>query len=129
MSHELRTPLNSIIGFSDVLEGIDSLNEKQRRYAQNIQKSGRLLLEMINDILDLERIESGTLALEVQPHDVDDLLAIDDGVVNPLAEGGSAVLPPDDVIPLEEDFAALVPEETAEPEPTIVPEVVEEATL
>ena len=58
---------------------------------------------------------------------IDDLLAIDDGVVNPLAEGGSAVLPPDDVIPLEEDFAALVPEETAEPEPTIVPEVVEEA--
>ncbi|MEO0691331.1 MAG: hypothetical protein AAFY90_00465 [Pseudomonadota bacterium] len=57
---------------------------------------------------------------------IDDLLAIDDGVVNPLAEGGSAVLPPDDVIPLEEEFAALVPEETGETEPTILPEVAEE---
>ncbi len=50
MSHELRTPLNSIIGFSEVLQGIDSLTDKQKRYAQNIQKSGRILLDMINDI-------------------------------------------------------------------------------
>ncbi len=61
MSHELRTPLNSIIGFSEVLQGIDSLDEKQRRYATNIQKSGRLLLEMINDILDLAKVEAGKM--------------------------------------------------------------------
>lgn len=65
MSHELRTPLNSIIGFSEVLQDIDSLNDKQKRYARNIQKSGRLLLEMINDILDLAKIEAGKL--EVRP--------------------------------------------------------------
>ena len=65
MSHELRTPLNSIIGFSEVLQGISSLTDKQRRYAQNIQKSGRLLLEMINDILDLAKMESGKM--EVRP--------------------------------------------------------------
>lgn len=59
VSHELRTPLNSIIGFSDVLAELDSLDEKHRRYAGNIQKSGRMLLEMINDILDLAKIESG----------------------------------------------------------------------
>ncbi len=41
MSHELRTPLNSIIGFSDVLGSIDSLDDKQKRYVQNIQKSGK----------------------------------------------------------------------------------------
>ena len=63
MSHELRTPLNSIIGFSEVLQGIESLDEKQRRYAQNIQKSGRLLLEMINDILDLAKMEAGKMDL------------------------------------------------------------------
>jgi signal transduction histidine kinase len=63
MSHELRTPLNSIIGFSEVLQGIDALDEKQRRYAQNIQKSGRLLLEMINDILDLAKMEAGKMDL------------------------------------------------------------------
>ncbi len=61
MSHELRTPLNSILGFSDVLRGIDSLNDKQKRYVENIQKSGRLLLDMINDILDLAKIESGRM--------------------------------------------------------------------
>jgi signal transduction histidine kinase len=61
MSHELRTPLNSIIGFSDVLKGIDALNEKQQRYVDNIGKSGRVLLEMINDILDLAKMESGKM--------------------------------------------------------------------
>jgi signal transduction histidine kinase len=65
MSHELRTPLNSIIGFSDVLRGIDSLNDKQKRYVANIQKSGHLLLDMINDILDVAKMESGRM--EVRP--------------------------------------------------------------
>ena len=61
MSHELRTPLNSILGFSEVLGSIDALDEKQKRYVQNIQKSGKTLLEMINDILDLAKIESGKM--------------------------------------------------------------------
>ena len=67
MSHELRTPLNSIIGFSEVLSGNEQLAEKQRRYASNIQNSGRMLLAMINDILDLAKIESGKM--EVRPED------------------------------------------------------------
>ena len=65
MSHELRTPLNSIIGFSEVLKNIDSMTDKQRRYATNIMKSGKLLAEMINDILDLAKIEAGKM--EVKP--------------------------------------------------------------
>ncbi|MFP6621083.1 MAG: HAMP domain-containing sensor histidine kinase, partial [Pirellulaceae bacterium] len=52
-----------IIGFSEVLQGIGSLNDKQKRYAENIQKSGRLLLEMINDILDLAKMEAGKMDL------------------------------------------------------------------
>jgi two-component system, NarL family, sensor histidine kinase BarA len=67
MSHELRTPLNSILGFSEVLGSIDAMDEKQKRYVQNIQKSGRTLLEMINDILDLAKMESGKM--EVRPSD------------------------------------------------------------
>ncbi|MCA9127747.1 MAG: HAMP domain-containing protein [Planctomycetales bacterium] len=63
MSHELRTPLNSIIGFSDVLGDIPTLSEKQRRYAANIQRSGKLLLEMINDILDLAKVEAGKMTV------------------------------------------------------------------
>jgi two-component system, NarL family, sensor histidine kinase BarA len=67
MSHELRTPLNSILGFSDVLGSAEALEEKQKRYVQNIQKSGRMLLEMINDILDLAKMESGRM--ETRPSD------------------------------------------------------------
>ncbi len=67
MSHELRTPLNSIIGFSEVLAGNEGLSERQRRYASNIQTSGKMLLGMINDILDLAKIESGKM--EVRPED------------------------------------------------------------
>lgn len=63
MSHELRTPLNSIIGFSDVLKGLEALNDKQQRYVDNIGSSGRVLLEMINDILDLAKMESGKMEL------------------------------------------------------------------
>ena len=65
MSHELRTPLNSIIGFSDVLGSISSLDDKQKRYVQNIQKSGKMLLDMINGVLDLAKMESGKM--EVRP--------------------------------------------------------------
>lgn len=65
MSHELRTPLNSILGFSDVLSSIDALNDKQKRYVQNIQKSGRMLLDMINDILDVAKLEEGKMDVQL----------------------------------------------------------------
>lgn len=73
MSHELRTPLNSIIGFSEVLSGSDHLNEKQRRYAVNIQASGRMLLAMINDVLDLARIESGKMEVRAEDFSIRDV--------------------------------------------------------
>ncbi|WP_370573639.1 PAS domain S-box protein [Methanomethylovorans sp.] len=65
MSHELRTPLNSIIGFSDMMLGgtIGDLNEKQIRYMNHILKGGRHLLDLINDILDLSKVEAGKMEL------------------------------------------------------------------
>ncbi|ADV62432.1 integral membrane sensor signal transduction histidine kinase [Isosphaera pallida ATCC 43644] len=66
MSHELRTPLNSILGFSEVLAGSDQLSEKHRRFANNIMTSGRMLLTMINDILDLAKIESGKMEVRIE---------------------------------------------------------------
>jgi CheY-like chemotaxis protein len=65
MSHELRTPLNSIIGFGDLLklQHAGPLNPKQMRYLQNIQAGGVHLLNLVNDILDLARIEAGRLVL------------------------------------------------------------------
>lgn len=86
MSHELRTPLNSIIGFSDVLQGISSLDDKQRRYAENIQKSGRVLLEMINDILDLAKLEAGKMEVRPSEFRLDMVLSSQCDMVRSLTE-------------------------------------------
>ncbi|HEX4460073.1 MAG TPA: PAS domain S-box protein, partial [Polyangia bacterium] len=69
MSHELRTPLNSIIGFSEVLiDGkFGELNEKQARYTHNVHQSGRHLLGLINDLLDLSKVEAGRFEVVRQP--------------------------------------------------------------
>jgi len=69
MSHELRTPLNSILGFSDLLLANPQLSDKLRRWAGNIQMSGKQLLTLINDLLDLAKIEAGKM--EVRPESLD----------------------------------------------------------
>jgi signal transduction histidine kinase len=86
MSHELRTPLNSIIGFSEVLQGIESLNDKQKRYACNIQKSGRVLLEMINDILDLAKLEAGKMEIRPTEFRIDTVLTAQCDMVRALTD-------------------------------------------
>ena len=55
MSHELRTPLNAILGFAELLDAqsFGELNNKQKRFAQNILTAGKHLLSLINDILDI----------------------------------------------------------------------------
>jgi two-component system sensor histidine kinase BarA len=86
MSHELRTPLNSIIGFSEVLQGIDTLSDKQRKYAGNIQKSGRVLLEMINDILDLAKIDAGKMEVNPSEFQIDAIVHSQVDTVRHLAD-------------------------------------------
>ena len=63
MSHELRTPLNGILGYAQLLERDKNLSEKQLQSLQIIQRSGEHLLTLINDILDLSKIEAGKLEL------------------------------------------------------------------
>ena len=72
MSHELRTPLNAVIGFSEVLREkmFGELNDKQAEYVQDIHASGRHLLSLINDILDLSKIEAGKIELELSEFDL-----------------------------------------------------------
>ena len=66
MSHELRTPLNAVIGFSEVLleRMFGELNERQDEYLRDIWNSGRHLLELLNEILDLSKVEAGQMVLE-----------------------------------------------------------------
>ncbi|MDP9044716.1 MAG: CHASE domain-containing protein [Pseudomonadota bacterium] len=76
MSHELRTPLNAMLGFAQLLE-LDTrhpLTDTQRPWVSQIEQAGWHLLEMINDVLDLSRIESGNLRLQIQTLALDDLL-------------------------------------------------------
>ena len=76
MSHELRTPLNAIIGFSEVLKDgmVGELGEKQKEYIGDIFESGLHLLSLINDVLDLSKIEAGKMVLEDEPTEVSMLL-------------------------------------------------------
>jgi len=86
MSHELRTPLNSILGFSEVLASIESLDEKQRRYVQNIQKSGRILLEMINNVLDLAKMEAGRMEIRPTEFSIEQVVHAQCDMARPLSE-------------------------------------------
>ena len=72
MSHELRTPLNAIIGFSEVLSQrmFGEINDKQAEYLADILESGQHLLSLINDILDLSKIEAGRMELEPTEFDL-----------------------------------------------------------
>lgn len=74
MSHEIRTPLNSIVGFSSLLTSRSLNPEKTRKYLQLIQKSGDQLLRIVNDILDIAKIESGQLDINKEDFLVEELL-------------------------------------------------------
>jgi signal transduction histidine kinase len=76
MSHELRTPLNAIIGFSEVLNEryFGELNEKQEEYVRDIHVSGRHLLSLINDILDLSKVEAGRMELDLSQFELKDAI-------------------------------------------------------
>ena len=74
MSHEIRTPMNSIIGFSELAQ-YDDIPQKTREYLGNIQDSAEWLLKIINDILDISKIESGKIVLENIPFDLSDIFS------------------------------------------------------
>jgi PAS domain S-box-containing protein len=109
MSHELRTPLNGIIGFAEFL--IDGkpgpLNDKQREYLGDVLRSGRHLLQLINDLLDLVKLEAGKMRVYVQPFPIANAVEEVCAVMMPIArEKGmtisAAVAPPLDSVTLDE---------------------------
>ena len=102
MSHELRTPLNAIIGFSDVIQAAPRDAGAQARsaeYATHISKAGRRLLEVISDILDISKIESGSFKLNLQPCNlveiIDEAVALIQGSVTGKGQAMEQRLPRD----------------------------------
>ena len=85
MSHELRTPLNAILGFSQLLE-IERLNDGQRESVEQIRRAGRHLLELVNEVLDISRIDSGNIALVPEPLSVGELWNEAADLIRPLAD-------------------------------------------
>jgi PAS domain S-box-containing protein len=76
MSHEIRTPMNAILGFSDLLSSNEYDEEEKMDFINMIKSSGRLLLNLINDIIDISKIEAGEL--KIQPTTFDVTLVLDD---------------------------------------------------
>ena len=98
MSHELRTPLNAIIGFSEIMESgmFGALgSEKYQEYCHDILTSGQYLLEVINDILDMSKIEAGRMKLDMEPLDLSKTLAESLRVVSGRAQDKKLVLDAD----------------------------------
>jgi signal transduction histidine kinase len=101
MSHELRTPLNSILGFSEVLLSANAIEDKQRRWLGNIQSSGEQLLNLINDILDLAKIEAGKMQVRLEEFSIRDVCEGLLTMFRPFAEKKN--------IDLKEQLAADIP--------------------
>jgi len=85
MSHELRTPLNAVLGFAQLLE-LDELTDHQRDGIGHIQRAGHHLLSLINEVLDIARIEAGQLTVTTEPVPVRDLLDEATALLTPMAE-------------------------------------------
>ncbi len=88
MSHELRTPLNAVMGFSDLLadKRYGELSERQQRYVSHINTGGRHLLKLINDILDLSKIEAGRMEISREDLSVETIFGEVESALRPLAE-------------------------------------------
>lgn len=86
MSHELRTPLNAILGFTQLMEMDAELDTTNREYVSEIHKAGNHLLDLINDVLDLTRVESGHIELNIEDVDIADLIVESLNLVRALAD-------------------------------------------
>jgi signal transduction histidine kinase/CheY-like chemotaxis protein len=96
MSHELRTPIAAIMGFSELFALAD-LDEKKSEWAATILRAGRHLLQLVDEVLDISRIEAGELSISVEPVAVAPLLADAIDLIQPLAEGRRVTLHPAEI--------------------------------
>jgi signal transduction histidine kinase/ActR/RegA family two-component response regulator len=110
MSHEIRTPMNAIFGFAQLLS--DHVKEPlQKEWVASIRRSGQMLLDLINDVLDLSKVEAGKLQLNPQATDIADLVGEIVGLFEPMAEARGlqlrCTLHPEDLVPVAVDAQRL----------------------
>lgn len=86
MSHDIRTPMNAVLGFTTLLEKDAEDPKKVREYTKKIAASGQHLLSLINDILDISKIESGKVVLNLEPFALSDMLTSVDAIIQPMAK-------------------------------------------
>lgn len=86
MSHDIRTPMNAVLGFTTLLAKDAENPEKVKEYTKKIMASGQHLLSLINDILDVSKIESGKVVLSVEEFTLHDLVSSVDAIIRPMAQ-------------------------------------------
>ena len=86
MSHDIRTPMNAVLGFTTLLDRDAEDPDKVREYTKKIMASGQHLLSLINDILDVSKIESGKVVLSVEEFTLNDLVLSVDAIIRPMAK-------------------------------------------
>ena len=86
MSHDIRTPMNAVLGFTTLLARDANNPDKVREYTKKITASGQHLLSLINDILDMSKIESGKVVLTIEEFTLNDLVSSVDAIIRPMAK-------------------------------------------
>ncbi len=86
MSHDIRTPMNAVLGFTTLLAKDAEDPVKVREYTKKITASGQHLLSLINDVLDVSKIESGKVVLTVEEFTLNDLVSSVDTIIRPMAQ-------------------------------------------
>ena len=86
VSHDIRTPMNAIVGFISLMEHTDGLTKAQRGYLQKMRDSSQHLLELINDVLDISKIETGGMTLNEQPLSMTEQIGHVETLIRPQAQ-------------------------------------------
>ena len=86
MSHDIRTPMNAVLGFTTLLDKDAENPAKVREYTRKIMASGQHLLSLINDILDVSKIESGKVVLNLEKFALNDVVSSVDAIIQPMAK-------------------------------------------
>ncbi|MFD1294143.1 response regulator [Lutibacter holmesii] len=107
MSHEIRTPMNGILGFTGLLQDEKISIEKQQKYLEVIEKSGKRMLNLIDDIISISKIESGIVSITTEEFNINEHLAYELRFFKPEAEAKGLQLTMHTALPTNEAFIKL----------------------